>query len=90
MNHETPDMPKLTATVTANHIPPEFANQLPGGRPIPGTRYRMTLEEQDETEKLATLRADLQEARDQIAAGLGMDGETVLARLRAKYQVKRD
>lgn len=83
-------MPKFTADVPASHIPPELAHQFPGGRPIPGTRYRVTVEEQDDQAKLATLRADFQEARDQLKAGLGMDGETVLAKLRAKYPVQND
>lgn len=77
-------MPKLTATVSANHVPPEFASQLPGGRPTPGARYRMTLEEPDEVEKLATLRAELQAARDEMAAGLGIDAADVVAELRAE------
>lgn len=83
-------MPKLTAEVPASHIPPELASQFPGGRPIPGTRYRVTVEELDDEAKLAALRADLQAGRDELRAGLGVDGETVIARLRAKYPVKND
>lgn len=91
MNHETPNMPKITADLTASEVPPKLAHQLPGGRPIPGVRYRVTLEDQpDDEAKLAALRADLQLGRDQLRAGLGIDGETVIARLRAKYPVKND
>lgn len=72
MNHETPNMPKITADLSASEVPPR----------------RVTLEEQDDETKLAALRADLQAGRDQLRAGLGIDGETVIARLRAKYPVK--
>ncbi len=72
MNHETPGMPKITADLSASEVPPR----------------RVTLEEQDDETKLAALRADLQAGRDQLRAGLGIDGETVIARLRAKYPVK--
>lgn len=88
MNRETPTMPKLTANVPANHLPPELSRQFPGGRPIPGTRYRVTVEEMDEAEKLATLRADLQAARDEMRAGLGIDAADVFAELRAEDEAE--
>lgn len=90
MKHETSDTPKITADLPASEVPPTLARQLPGGRPIPGMRYRVTLEEQDDEAKIAALRTDLQAGRDQLRAGLGIDDETVIARLRAKYPAKND
>lgn len=83
-------MPKITADLSASEVPPKLARQLPGGRPIPGARYRVTLEEQDDDAKLAALRADLQAGRDELRAGLGIDGREALAAIRAKYAPKND
>lgn len=84
MNHEAPSMPKVTAELPASEVPPALARQLPGGRPIPGLRYRVTVEEvTDEEAKLAALRADVQAGLDELRAGLGIDAEEVFAELEA-------
>lgn len=71
-------------TIPAEHLPPEFRAKL---RPIPGTRYRVTVEEIEETdaEKLEALRADLQKGRDQINAGLGVPAEKVFEELKKRF-----
>ncbi|HYH20225.1 MAG TPA: hypothetical protein VD995_16570 [Azospirillum sp.] len=80
---------KMTATVRGEEIPRSLAVRLPE-HPIPGMRYRMTLEPVEETdeEKLASLRADLQEGRDAIRAGRVVPADTVFARLLAQYPVQ--
>ncbi|HYD66966.1 hypothetical protein [Azospirillum sp.] len=77
---------KVTAIVRAEDLPKAVAAQFPE-RPIPGTRYRLIAEPVEETdeEKLAALRADIQEGLDQLAAGFGIDGDEVFAMLEAKY-----
>lgn len=46
------------------------ANRLPGGRPLDGARYRITVEEvADDAAKLAALRADIAEGLADIEAG---------------------
>lgn len=78
---------KVTATIRAEDLPKSLAAKL-SKRPIPGTRYRVTAEpvEETEKEKLASLRADLQEGIDALDAGHWEDGEAVLARFKEKYQ----
>ena len=77
---------RYTGTIPAEAVSPEIAQAL-SLRPIPGSRYRVTVEAVDETdeEKRGALRAAIQTGRDEIAAGLAIDGEDVLARLRAKH-----
>jgi predicted transcriptional regulator len=85
---------RYTGTVPAEAVSPEIAAAL-SMRPVPGSRYRVTVEQVEESdeEKWAALRAAIQKGRDEIAAGLAIDGEDVFARLRAKHfpeTVKRD
>lgn len=77
---------RFTATVQANALSHELAAAL-SMRPIPGSRYRVIVEEVEETdeEKLAALRAAIQKGRDEIAAGQAIDGETAFAELAAKH-----
>lgn len=84
---KVPAMPnRATVTVPAHHLPEEARAALPQ-RPIPGTRYRVTVEEIEETdeEKRDALRRVLQERRESVAAGNAVDGEEMFARLRAKH-----
>lgn len=76
----------ITGVIQAEDLSPEVNAKLTG-RPILGARYRLTLEEVEETdeEKLAALRCSIQKGRDEIAAGLAIDGEEVFSRLRAKH-----
>jgi hypothetical protein len=75
---------RFTATVQAEALH-ELALAL-SMRPIPGSRYRVIVEEVEETdeEKLAALRAAIQKGRDQITAGQFIDGETMFAELRSE------
>ncbi len=75
---------RFTATVQAEALH-ELALAL-SMRPIPGSRYRVIVEEVEETdeEKLAALRGAIQKGRDQIAAGQFIDGETMFAELRSE------
>ena len=77
---------RFTATVQAEAVPPELAAAL-SMRPIPGSRYLVTVEEVEETddEKRAALRAAIQKGRDEIAAGLSIDGKEAFAKLAAKH-----
>lgn len=79
---------KVTAIVRAEDLPKAVAAQFPE-YPIPGTRYRLIAEPVDETdeEKLASLRADVRKGREQLAAGLGIDGDEVFAQLRARFSL---
>lgn len=76
---------RFTATVQAEAVSPELAAAL-SMRPVPGSRYRVTVEEVEETdeEKRAALRAAIQKGRDEIAAGLAIDGETMFAELHSE------
>ena len=77
---------RYTTTVRAEALSPELAAALPQ-RPVAGTRYRVTMEEVEETddEKRETLRAVLLQRRAQVAAGQCVDGEAALAALHAKH-----
>ena len=76
---------RVTGTVQAEDFPQELAAVL-SLHPIPGSRYRVTVEEVEVTdeEKLAVLRAAVTKGREELAAGLGIDGETMFAELRAE------
>lgn len=76
-------MNKLVVEVSAADLPAAISRQLPGGRAVPGGRYRVTVEDVDDVAKLAALRADLNAGREQLRAGLGIDAETVFAELEA-------
>ncbi len=61
---------KLTVEVPASELPVAVANRLPGGRPLHGARYRITVEEVvDDSAKLAALRADIAEGLADVDAG---------------------
>lgn len=77
---------KVSATIRAEELPESLVTKL-GGRPSPGTRFRVTAEAVDETdeEKLESLRADLREGRQAIEEGRVVDAETVFSRLLSKY-----
>ncbi|MDO8605454.1 MAG: hypothetical protein Q7R40_02855 [Phaeospirillum sp.] len=77
---------RFTATVQADALSHELAAAL-SLRPIRGARYRVTVEEVEESdeEKRAALRAAIQRGRDDIAAGRVIDGETAFAQLAAKH-----
>lgn len=78
---------RYTATVRAEALSAELIAAALPQRPVPGTRYRVTLEPLEETddEKREALRAVLTERRAQVAAGHVVDGEEMFARLRAKH-----
>ncbi len=77
---------RFTATVQADALSHELAAAL-SLRPIRGARYRVTVEEVEESdeEKLSALRAGIQRGRDDIAAGRVIDGETLFAELRTEF-----
>lgn len=77
---------RFSATIPAESVPPELAATL-SMHPIRGSRYRVTLEEVEETdeEKRAALRAAIQRGRDEIAAGQVIEGEAMFAELRAEF-----
>lgn len=77
---------RFTATIQAEAVPRELADAL-SMRPIRGSRYRVTVEEVEETdeEKRAALRAAIQKGRDEIAAGHTIDGEAAFAQLATKH-----
>lgn len=82
---ETPAMPiRATETVPAEHLPPEFRTKL---RPIPGTRYRVTAEQIEETdaEKLEALRADIARGLADVRAGRVHSHDDVFSTLKAQY-----
>lgn len=61
---------KLTVEVPASELPVAVASKLPGGQPLRGARYRITIEEViDDAAKLAVLRADIAEGIADIDAG---------------------
>jgi hypothetical protein len=72
-----------TLTIQAEKLPKEFADAL-SARPVLGSHYRVTVEELEESEeeKLAALRSAIQKGRDEVLAGLAIDGETMFAELR--------
>ena len=78
-----------TAEMRAETLRQEFA-ALVEGQPLRARRYRVTLEEVEETdaEKLAALKADIAVGLKELDDGLGLDGETALAELRAEFHVK--
>lgn len=73
-------------TVRADALPPEFA-KLMQPRPLPSARVRVTLEVEEPTpqEWLESVRSGIDKGRAEIAAGLGVDGETALKQLHAKH-----
>ena len=77
---------RFTATVQADALSHELAAAL-SLRPIRGARYRVTVEEVEESdeEKLSALRAGIKRGRDDIAAGRFTDGETAFANLATKH-----
>lgn len=77
---------QYTATVRADALPPEWAGMIKH-RPIPNPRIRVTLEVEEPTdaEWLEAARAGVAKGRAEIAAGLGVDGETALRELHAKH-----
>ena len=77
---------RYTGVIQAESVPPELAAAL-FMRPVPGSLYRVTVQEVEETdeEKRASLRAAIQKGRDEIAAGLAIDGKTAFAELRAEF-----
>lgn len=77
---------RFTATVQAKALSHELTAAL-SMRPVPGSRYRVIVEEIEETdeEKREALRAAIQKGRDEIAAGQAIDGETMFAELRAEF-----
>lgn len=79
---------RATVTILANHLPEEARAALPE-RPIPGTRYRVTVEEIEETddEKLAALRAHIQASIDDPRPSI--PGDVVFAEARARIEEKR-
>lgn len=76
---------RFTATVQAEALH-ELASAL-SMRPIPGSCYRVTVEEVEATddEKLAVVRAAIQKGRDEIAAGHFVNGGTAFTQLAAKH-----
>lgn len=81
-------MPKVTyADIPAVEVPPTVARKMPGG-PIPGMRYRVSVEEiEDDAAKLAVLRATLAERLAQADAGEGLDADEVFAELEKRFPV---
>lgn len=79
-------MPKIThVDIPATEIPPTIARKIPGG-PIPGMRYRVTIEEiEDNAAKLAALRATIAERLAQADAGEGIDADEVFAELHKRF-----
>lgn len=79
-------MPKITsADIPAAEVPPSIARKMPGG-PIPGMRYRVTVEEiEDDAAKLAALRATIADRLAQSKAGEGIDADEVFADLRQRF-----
>ena len=77
---------RFTGLVQAEAVSPELAAAL-SMRPVPGSRYRVTVERVEETddEKRAALRAAIRKGRDEIATGLAESGETVFADLHAEF-----
>lgn len=77
---------RFTATVQAEALSRELTAAL-SMRPVRGSRYRVTVEEVEETdeEKRAALRTAIQRGRDEIAAGHFVDGKAAFAELAAKY-----
>lgn len=77
---------RMTGTIIAEHLPPEFRAKIP---PVPGRRYRVTVEEIEETdeERLAELRAHIQAAIDDPRPSI--PGDVVFAEARARIEEKR-
>lgn len=77
---------RFTATVQAEALSSELTAAL-SMRPVRGSRYRVTVEEVEETddEKRAALRAAIHKGRDDIAAGRFIDGKAAFAELAGKY-----
>lgn len=75
---------RATVTVTAEQLPPEMREKL---RAVPGTRYRMTVEEIQETddEKFAALRAHVARGLADLDAGRAHDHDDVFGELKASY-----
>ncbi len=77
---------RFMATVQAEALSRELATAL-SMHPVPGSRYRVIVEEIDETdeEKQAMLRAALQKGHDDIAAGRFIDGKASFEELAEKH-----
>lgn len=83
-------MPKLTVEVAATELPPSAARMMPGG-PIPGMRYRVTVEEvEDEVAKFAALRDDIAAGLTDLDAGRfdDQDIEDLLADVNRLHRAK--
>jgi hypothetical protein len=82
---------KLTVEVAANELPMAVADKLPGGKPLRGARYRITVEEViDDGAKLAALRADIAEGLADIDAGRveAFDVDGFLAEIHAEADAR--
>lgn len=83
---------KLTVEVPASELPVAVASKLPGGKPLHGARYRITIEEViDDAAKLAALRADIAEGIADIDAGRVevFDVDEFLAEMHAEAEANK-
>jgi predicted transcriptional regulator len=87
MDKEVPAMPeRTTATAPAGASPMEIRAGL-HARPLPGTRYRMTVEPVEETDagKAAALREHVMRGLAEADAGELVDEDAVFTDLQKKY-----
>jgi len=73
---------RVTVTLGGERLPSEFRSVLTA-RPLEARRYRVTVEELEETDddKREVLRATLTARIGDMRAGAGIDGEEALTRL---------
>ena len=77
---------RVTITLGGERLPAEVRSLL-SARPVAAHRYRVTVEEIEETEeeKREALRSLLAERIADMRAGKGLNGEEVMNRLERKY-----
>src|SRR5712691_13542449 len=75
----------FTIEVSASELPKRILDRFPK-RPPADARFAVTVEPaEDEAEKLAALKQDLQAGFDDIGAGRLSEGKEVFARLKARF-----
>ena len=81
---------RYTATVRAEALSPELIAAALPRHPIAGTRYRVTLEEVEETddERRESLRDVLLQRRADVAAGNVVDGKAALDKIYSEVFAK--
>jgi predicted transcriptional regulator len=78
----------FTVVVRASELPKRILDRFPEP-PTANARFVVTVEaEESESEKLESLRRELQEGLDDLAAGKVRDGKDVFAELKKRFPAR--